>query len=125
VLGDIKVHHFEGGFSTDASYETVTLGGEIGWRYFIWKGFNVALSGAIGQTCGRAEKRCDLQEPEREAFACMSPRTQGASGLFAKRSGGLGVWALIPDRPITPAGVLRTLGASPSVSCPSSALYAR
>lgn len=44
VLADVKVHHFEASTSIDrASYTNVTVGGEIGWRFFIWKGLNVGL----------------------------------------------------------------------------------
>jgi hypothetical protein len=44
LLGDVKAHHFEVDSGVDhASYTTMTVGAEIGWRYFFWKGFNVAL----------------------------------------------------------------------------------
>jgi hypothetical protein len=46
VLADFKVHHFEVETAVDhPSYTTVTVGGEIGWRFFVWRGFNVALVG--------------------------------------------------------------------------------
>jgi hypothetical protein len=44
VLADFKVHRFEADTPLDhQTYTNVTIGGEIGWRYFVWKGFNVAL----------------------------------------------------------------------------------
>jgi hypothetical protein len=44
VLIDFKVHHLEANTAVDhQSYTNVTIGGEIGWRYFIWKGFNLGI----------------------------------------------------------------------------------
>jgi hypothetical protein len=44
VLADLKVHRFEASTSLDhVAYTNVTIGGEIGWRFFVWKGFNIAL----------------------------------------------------------------------------------
>ena len=40
VLLDIKYHRFELTLGAEhPSYETLTVGGEIGWRFFIWRGF--------------------------------------------------------------------------------------
>jgi hypothetical protein len=44
VLADVKVHHFEANTALDhRTYTNVTIGGEIGWRYFVWKGFNIGF----------------------------------------------------------------------------------
>lgn len=44
ILADFKVHHFQVDTAVDhLAYTTMTIGAELGWRYFIWKGFNVAL----------------------------------------------------------------------------------
>lgn len=43
VLVDFKVHRYAftaGGERAD--YTTVTIGGEVGYRFFIWKGFHIA-----------------------------------------------------------------------------------
>jgi hypothetical protein len=46
VLADLKVHRFEASTAADhAGYTNVTVGGEIGWRFFVWKGFNIGLVG--------------------------------------------------------------------------------
>src|SRR5262249_55818504 len=38
VLADVKVHHFEATTPVDhAAYTNVTVGAELGWRYFVWK----------------------------------------------------------------------------------------
>jgi len=42
VLVDFKVHRFDLSLGADrASYTTVTIGGEVGWRFFVWKGLFV------------------------------------------------------------------------------------
>jgi hypothetical protein len=44
LLGDFKVHHFEVNAGADhPSYTVVTVGAELGWRFFVWKGFNIGL----------------------------------------------------------------------------------
>jgi len=40
VLLDVKYHRFDLTLGPERpSYETLTVGGEIGWRFFLWKGF--------------------------------------------------------------------------------------
>lgn len=42
VMADVKVHRFELYAGEGLShYTTVTVGGEVGWRFFIWKGLHV------------------------------------------------------------------------------------
>jgi hypothetical protein len=44
LLADVKVHQFEVSTPTEqSSYTTVTVGAELGWRYFIWKGLNLGV----------------------------------------------------------------------------------
>jgi hypothetical protein len=44
ILADLKVHHFEASTPIDhRAYTNVTVGLEIGWRYFVWRGLNVAV----------------------------------------------------------------------------------
>lgn len=44
ALADFKVHHYEVETAVDhPSYTTVTVGAELGWRFFVWKGFNIAV----------------------------------------------------------------------------------
>jgi hypothetical protein len=39
LLADVKYHRFDLSLGTEhPSYDTMTIGGEIGWRFFIWKG---------------------------------------------------------------------------------------
>jgi hypothetical protein len=43
VLLDVKWHRFDLAIGAErARYDTVTIGGEIGWRFFLWKGFYVS-----------------------------------------------------------------------------------
>lgn len=44
VMADFKLHHIHAavGDGEVASYTTVTIGAEIGWRFFIWDGFFVS-----------------------------------------------------------------------------------
>ena len=44
ILADFKLHHFDASVGAEqATYETVTVGGEIGWRFFVWRGFNIGV----------------------------------------------------------------------------------
>lgn len=42
VLADVKVHHYEAYAGAALSeYSTLTVGGEIGWRFMPWKGLTI------------------------------------------------------------------------------------
>ena len=42
VMADLKVHRFEASAGRAVeSYTTVTVGAEIGWRFFVWRGLHV------------------------------------------------------------------------------------
>jgi len=84
VLADVKVHHFEAEVGAQhAAYETMTIGGEIGWRYFIWKGFNVAIVGRYWPNVwSSAQGGVKLKSNSGQPFV-HEPAHQGVDGLFA------------------------------------------
>jgi hypothetical protein len=42
VMVDFKVHRYHAAVGLDsADYTTVSIGGELGWRFFVWRGFFV------------------------------------------------------------------------------------
>jgi hypothetical protein len=84
ILADFKVHHFLVDTAVDhAAYTTVTVGVELGWRYFIWKGLNVALVARywpnVYSTSG---KGVTLHDQSGTAFL-DPPEKQGDSGFLA------------------------------------------
>jgi hypothetical protein len=84
ILADLKVHHFQVDTAIDhLAYTTVTIGVELGWRYFIWKGFNVALVARywpnVYSTSG---KGVTLHAQNGTAFL-DPPEKQGDSGFLA------------------------------------------
>jgi hypothetical protein len=83
ILADLKVHRFEADTSTDhQAYTNVTVGGEIGWRFFLWKGLNVGLVARywpnVYSTAGRA---VTLHDSNAKPFI-HEPLQQGYSGFF-------------------------------------------
>jgi hypothetical protein len=43
VMADFKLHRFEAhAGAANVRYSTATIGAEVGWRYFVWRGFYVA-----------------------------------------------------------------------------------
>jgi hypothetical protein len=84
ILADFKVHHFLVDTAVDhLAYTTVTIGAELGWRYFIWKGFNVALVARywpnVYSTSG---KGVTLHDQSGTVFL-DPPEKQGDSGFLA------------------------------------------
>jgi hypothetical protein len=84
LMADVKVHRFEAeAFNQHASYSTMTVGAEVGWRFFVWKGFNLGVVGRywpnVWSTAqdGVAFKAADGQT------LVHQPAHQGASGVFA------------------------------------------
>ena len=82
VLLGVKYHRFELTLGAEhPSYETLTVGGEIGWRFFIWRGFylspvvrywpNVWTSAPAGGVLLK------------NGAIVHHPLAQGAGGLFA------------------------------------------
>jgi hypothetical protein len=84
VLADLKVHHFEPEVGAQrASYETITVGGEIGWRFFVWKGFNIAVVGRYWPNVwSSAQGGVTFKTPGGQTFV-HEPAQQGNAGLFA------------------------------------------
>jgi hypothetical protein len=84
VLADVKVHHFEPELAAErASYTTMTLGGEVGWRFFVWKGFNIGVVGRYWPNVWSSAKNgVPLTSSSGQPFV-HQPAHQGASGLFA------------------------------------------
>jgi hypothetical protein len=83
VLGDLKVHHLEAATASEHhAYTNVTIGAEIGWRYFVWKGFHVALVARywpnVYSSAGRGVTFHDTQG---KTFV-HEPFKQGKDGLF-------------------------------------------
>ncbi len=83
ILADVKVHRFEAETSIDhRDYTNVTVGGEIGWRFFVWKGFNVALVARywpnVYSTAGSGLR---LHDAKGGTFV-HAPLEQGFSGFF-------------------------------------------
>jgi hypothetical protein len=84
ILADFKVHHFLIDTAVDhLAYTTVTIGAELGWRYFIWKGFNVDLVARywpnVYSTSG---KGLTLHNKNGTAFL-DPPEKQGEAGFLA------------------------------------------
>ena len=83
VLADVKVHRFEAETAMDhKAYSNVTVGGEIGWRFFVWKGFNIGLVFRywpnVYSTAGRG---VTLHDANGKPFL-HAPLEQGFSGFF-------------------------------------------
>lgn len=84
ILADFKVHHFTVDTAVDhLAYTTMTIGAELGWRYFIWKGFNVELVARywpnVYSTSG---KGVTLHDQSGAAFL-DAPEKQGDAGFLA------------------------------------------
>src|SRR5262249_444590 len=84
LLADFKVHRFELDTAVDhQAYTTVTVGAELGWRFFVWKGFNVALVARYWpNVSSSAGKGVTLHDTTGKAFI-DPPAQQGYSGLLA------------------------------------------
>ncbi|MCL2450111.1 MAG: hypothetical protein FWD17_14285 [Polyangiaceae bacterium] len=83
VLADVKVHHFTVDSPADhLAYTNVTIGAEIGWRYFVWKGFNIAFVGRYWPNVySTAGKGVTLHAKDGSTFV-DPPAPQGYHGLF-------------------------------------------
>jgi hypothetical protein len=84
ALADLKVHRFEIETAAEhVAYSTVTLGAEIGWRFFVWKGFNVALVARYWPNVySTAGSGVTLHDASGKALV-DPPAQQGYSGLLA------------------------------------------
>jgi len=84
ILADFKVHHFLVDTALDRlAYTTITIGAELGWRYFIWKGLNIDLVARywpnVYSTSGKGST---LHDQGGNAFF-DPPEKQGVAGFLA------------------------------------------
>jgi hypothetical protein len=84
VLADFKVHRLEAETASDrATYTNVTVGVELGYRYFLWKGLNVGLVARYWPNVySSAGHGVTLHDPSGKAFV-HEPLEQGYKGFFA------------------------------------------
>ena len=84
ILADVKVHHFLVDTAVDHdSYTVLTIGAELGWRYFLWKGFNLAFVARYWpNVASTAGKGVTLHTPTGQTFV-DPPEQQGYHGLLA------------------------------------------
>jgi len=84
LLADLKVHRFEAAVGVEQSaYTTVTFGAELGWRYFLWRGLNIALVLRYWPNVyASSGKGVVLHDKQGQPFV-HKPQEQGASGFFA------------------------------------------
>lgn len=80
VLADFKVHRFEAETAAESkAYTNITIGAEIGWRYFLWKGLNIGVvarfwpnvhsSAGGGITMHDARGRAFVHQPQAQGYA--------------------------------------------------------
>lgn len=83
ILADVKVHRFEAETAIDhKGYTNVTIGGELGWRFFVWKGFNIGLVFRYWPTVySTAGHGVTLHDASGKPFL-HTPLEQGYSGFF-------------------------------------------
>jgi hypothetical protein len=83
VLADFKVHRFEAETAAEnKSYTNVTIGGEIGWRYFVWKGLNVGIVARFWPNIhSSAGNGITMHDESGRAFV-HQPQQQGYGGFF-------------------------------------------
>jgi hypothetical protein len=84
VLADFKVHRWEAQVGSQAAgYNTVTVGGEVGWRFFVWKGFNLDFVGRYWPNVwSSAPNGVTFKDAGGHTFV-HEPAHQGLDGLFA------------------------------------------
>ncbi len=84
VLGDVKLHHFDVSLGTEhASYDVVTVGAEIGWRFFVWKGFNIGLVGRYWPNVWSSAQSGIVFHDASGHELVHHPAQQGTSGFLA------------------------------------------
>jgi hypothetical protein len=84
ILADVKVHHFVLDSPADHyAYTNVTVGAEIGWRYFVWKGFNVAFVGRYWPNVYSTAGKGVVVHGKNGSTFVDPPEAQGYHGLLA------------------------------------------
>jgi hypothetical protein len=83
VLADVKVHRFEASNGVqDAGYTNLTLGAELGWRFFIWKGLNLGVVARYWPTVySSAGSGITLRDAQGVSVR-HRPQAQGYAGFF-------------------------------------------
>lgn len=84
VLADLKLHHYEADAGAGrASYSTVTVGGEIGWRFYVWKGLHVTPVVRYWPNVWDDAPAGGVVVPTATGTLTHQPVSQGKGGLFA------------------------------------------
>lgn len=84
LLVDFKVHRFEADTDADQqTYSTMTLGAELGYRYFLWKGLNVALVLRYWPTIWASTGKSMVLQGSQGESLVHEPMQQGYAGFFA------------------------------------------
>jgi len=91
VLVDVKYHRFDLALGDEhPSYDTLTVGGELGWRFFVWKGLFVS---PVVRYWPNVWTSAPEGVPLQGGAVVHQPFTLGAGGLFANVLVG---WAFQP-----------------------------
>jgi hypothetical protein len=92
VLADLKVHHYEveARGADPVDYTTVTVGGELGYRLFLWKGLHVIPVLRYWPNVWTDAAEGGVVVPTATGSLRHTALQQGASGLFANLTVG---WA--------------------------------
>jgi hypothetical protein len=82
VLADVKLHHYEAYAGAGlAEYSTVTVGGELGWRFMVWRGLHVT---PVLRFWPNVWDSGDVMVPTANGDVLRhEPAKQGVGGVFA------------------------------------------
>lgn len=84
LLVDFKVHRFVADMGAEQqTYTTLTLGAELGYRYFLWRGLNVALVLRYWPNIYASSGKGVVLHDAQGASFVHKPQEQGYSGFFA------------------------------------------
>jgi hypothetical protein len=84
TMADVKLHRFEAYAGGElARYTTVTVGAEIGWRWFLWKGLHVTPVIRFWPNVWDDAPAGGVMVATATGTLAHAPAQQGASGLFA------------------------------------------
>jgi hypothetical protein len=86
AMADVKLHRYEAHAGSDfARYSTITVGAEIGWRYFVWRGLYVAPVVRFWPNVWDSAPPAGVMVPTKTGVIIHRPANQGIanSGLFA------------------------------------------
>lgn len=81
---DFKLHRFEAHAGSDlARYSTATIGAEVGWRFFVWKGLYVAPVVRYWPNVWDNAPAAGVTVKTMGGSLTHAPAKQGVEGLFA------------------------------------------